>query len=47
MITCVEKRNKLREEFDRLVESHNIDELSSPEIVEEAIRLERLLNRIK
>lgn len=47
MITCVEKRNKLREEFDRLVESHNFDELSSPEIVEEAIRLECLLNRIK
>ncbi len=47
MITCVEKRNELRSEFDRLIEKHNIDKLSSPELVEEAIRLERLLNQIK
>ena len=46
MLTCVEKRNQLRAEFDRLVEKEP-ENLSSPEIVEEARRLEWLLNHIK
>ena len=47
MITCVEKKNRLRAEFDKLLEKENFENLSSPEIVEEARRLEFLLSRIK
>ena len=47
MLTCVEKRNQLRAEFDRMVEKENIANLSSPSLVEEARRLEWLLAHIK
>ncbi len=47
MITCVEKRNQLRAEFDKLVEKEKLENLSSPELIKEARRLEWLLSRIK
>ena len=47
MLTCVEKRNQLRVEFDKLIEKEKIENLSSPKLIEEARRLEWLLTRIK
>lgn len=44
MLTCVDKRNKLREEFDRMIEKHSTDELSSPAIVDAARKLEKRLS---
>lgn len=47
MISCVEKRNQLRAEFDKLIEKEKIENLSSPELIKEALRLEFLLSRIQ
>ncbi|MBO5059440.1 MAG: hypothetical protein J6C82_00820 [Clostridia bacterium] len=46
MITCVDKRNEQRAEFDMVIEK-NIDNLSSPALVEKALKLEKLLSKTK
>lgn len=43
MVGYVDKNDKLREAFDKMLDVRELDALSSPEVIAEARKLEQLL----